>query len=86
MKKKIFILPLTLPIVVSSIITASGINNQSVNSISTVNDTNKIDINTIITITNLGTFHLGKTVSPSIRDINSTLKILNNPDGTKDAN
>lgn len=53
---------------------------------SQINETNKIDINDIITKTNLGTFHDGKNVSPGTRELNSALKILNDSDGSKDAN
>jgi hypothetical protein len=46
---------------------------------------NKIDINTVITNTNIGVFHNLPASLPTNRDINSALKVANNPDGSKNA-
>jgi hypothetical protein len=45
-----------------------------------------VQLSSVITETNLGNVYWGKTVNPTNRQLNSILKITNNPDGSKDAN
>jgi hypothetical protein len=66
------------------LVTPNVSNGKSLQALINNNAINKIDIGSVIQITNLNTFHQGKNVSPSIKDINNALKVLNNPSGSQE--
>jgi hypothetical protein len=65
------------------LVTPNVSNNLATKTLTSSNAIDKVDISSVIQITNLNTFHQGKNVAPSIKDINNALKVLNNPLGTQ---